>query len=51
MKMNWLYIQIILLKCILKLKIDIRFIKKIFLVGEGIGVAEIIFIKIFQVLS
>ena len=51
MKMNELNIQIILLKKILKLEINIRFTKKMYLVGEGIGAVEITFTKIFPVLS
>jgi hypothetical protein len=46
MKMNWLNIQITLWKKISKIKIDIKYSKKMHSVGEGIGVAGTIFSKI-----
>ena len=46
MKMNWLNIQITLWKKISKIKIDIKFLKKMHSVGEDIGLVGKIFSKI-----
>ena len=46
MKKNYLNIRIILTKKILKLKINIKNLKKDALVGEDIGVMKIFFLEI-----